>query len=63
MPELYIAPEHRVPNVDFDDDTDYREYFWEKSSLKYKLMKLIGSFYIYNTPEGVAKHSNIEIKK
>lgn len=62
MPELCIAPEHRVPNVDWDDKTDYREYFWEKSSLKYKLMQLIGSFYIYNTPEGVAKHSNIKIK-
>lgn len=62
MPELYIAPEHRVPNVDWDDKTDYRQYHWEKNSLKYKLMQLIGSFYIYNTPEGVAKHSNIEIK-
>lgn len=62
MPELYVAPEHRVPNVDWDDKTDYREFFWEKNSLKYKLMQLIGSFYIYNTPEGVAKHSNIQIK-
>ena len=62
MPELYIAPEHRVPNKDWDDKTDYREFFWKKDSLKYKLMQLIGSFYIYNTPEGVAKHSNIQIK-
>lgn len=62
MPELYIAPEHRVPNKDWNDKTDYREYIWEKDSLKFKLMKLIGSFYIYNTPEGVAKHSNIQIK-
>lgn len=62
MPELYIAPEHRVPNKDWDDKTDYREFFWEKNSLKYKLMQLIGSFYIYNTPEGVAKHSDIQIK-
>jgi len=62
MPELYIAPEHRVPNRDWDDKTDYREFFWEKNSLKYKLMQLIGTFYIYNTPEGVAKHSNIQIK-
>ncbi len=62
MPELYIAPEHRIPNKDWNDKTDYREYFWKKDSIKFKLMKLIGSFYIYNTPEGVAKHSNIQIK-
>ncbi len=63
MPEQYTAPEHIMPNVDFDDPTDYREFFWEKESIKYKLMKLIGSFYIYKTPEGVAKHSNIAIKE
>lgn len=62
MPELYIAPEHRVPNVDPDDDTDYREYHWEKDSLGYKLMSLIGNFYIYKNPEGVARHSKISIK-
>lgn len=62
MPELYIAPEHRIPNKDWNDKTDYREYIWEKDSIKFKLMKLIGSFYIYNSPEGVAKHSNIKIK-
>ncbi len=63
MPELYIAPEHRYPQRKFkEDDKDYREYHWEKDSLKYKLMKLIGSFYIYETPEGVAKQSNIVIK-
>ncbi|MDB5179426.1 MAG: hypothetical protein JWN12_58 [Candidatus Saccharibacteria bacterium] len=62
MPELYVAPEFRMPNKDMDDKTDHREYFWEKDSLKYKLMKLIGSFYIYNTPEGVAKQSDITIK-
>ena len=62
MPEMYLAPEHRVPNVDFDDPTDYRVFRWHKDSLGYKLMSLIGSFYIYETPEGVAKHSNIEIK-
>lgn len=62
MPELYIAPEHRVPNADLDDDTDYREYHWEKDSLGYKLMSLIGNFYIYQNPEGVARHSNIHIK-
>ena len=62
MPELYVAPEHRVPRVDWDDKTDYRQYFWEKNSLKYKLMSLIGSFYIYGSPEGVAKMSEIEIR-
>lgn len=63
MPELYIAPEHRYPQRKFkEDDKDYREYIWEKDSLKYKLMQLIGSFYIYDTPEGVAKQSNITIK-
>jgi len=62
MPELYIAPEYRIPNKDSNDKADHREYFWEKDSLKYKLMNLIGTFYIYNTPEGVAKQSNIKIK-
>lgn len=61
MPELYIPPEHRAPYTDFDDPTDYREFRWHKDSLGYKLMSLIGSFYIYQTPEGVAKHSKISI--
>lgn len=63
LPELYTAPEHQMPNIEFDDPNDYRQFYWKKSSLKYKLMQLIGSFYIYNTPEGVARHSKIEIKK
>lgn len=63
LPELYVAPEHQMPNVEFDDPNDYRQFSWSKSSLKYKLMELIGSFHVYGTAEGVAKHSRIEIKK
>jgi hypothetical protein len=62
IPELYIAPEHQMPNIEFDDPNDYREYFWKKNSIEYKLMELIGSFYIYETPQGVARHSKIQIK-
>jgi hypothetical protein len=59
LPEVYVEPKHTHK----DDGKDYREFYWEKSSLKYKLMTLIGSFYIYKTPEAVAEHSNITIKK
>lgn len=61
MPELYVPPKHRIPYKDFNDHTDYRQFRWHKDSLGYKLMSLIGSFYIYETPEGVAKQSNISI--
>lgn len=60
-PELYIAPENSYMVRGFDDDTDYREFRWKKDSLGYKLMNLIGNFSSYDTPEGVAKRSNIEV--
>jgi hypothetical protein len=37
-------------------------FYWEKNSLGYKLTQLIGSFYIYDSIEGVARISKIEIR-
>lgn len=59
LPEVYVAPEHRHKH----DDNDYREFYWHKNSLGYKLMNLIGSFYSYKTPERVASMSNIKIEE
>lgn len=62
LPEIFIPEKYKLPNRIIGDGKDYREFYWEKNSLKYKLMNLIGSFHIYDTPEGVARHSDITIK-
>lgn len=62
LPEIFIPEKYKLPNRIIGDGKDYREFYWVKNSLKYKLMSLIGSFYIYETPEGVARHSDITIK-
>lgn len=62
LPEIFIPEKYKLPNRIIGDGKDYREFYWVKNSLEYKLMSLIGSFYIYETPEGVARHSDIIIK-
>lgn len=39
------------------------EYFWNLNSIEVKACRVIGSYYIYETLEGVAKHSKIELVK
>lgn len=36
-------------------------YYWERDSLEYKIGKIIGEFYIYNSLEGIANKSDISI--
>ncbi|MDQ5982595.1 MAG: hypothetical protein QG549_592 [Patescibacteria group bacterium] len=61
LPETFIPEKYKLPTRIIGDG-EYREFYWEKNSLKYKLMSLIGSFDTYQTPEGVAKRSDITIK-
>lgn len=64
-----------MPKVELDAAKNYWEnkdlyggsyknvhYFWEKKSLDFKLMQLIGKFYIYKTPEEIGRISKIEIR-
>jgi len=44
------------------DDNDKAKYYWEKSSLNFKVGRIIGEYYIYNSLKGIAQHSKIEIK-
>ena len=37
-------------------------FFWNKNSLEYKIGLIIGQYYIYNSIEGIAKKSNVEIR-
>ncbi len=59
-----VLPKIHVDKADLlkHDGVDRRVFYWEKDSLGFKLMKLVGNFYIYETPENVAKKSKIEIR-
>lgn len=48
-----------MPEVRIKDDK--RIFYWNKNSLEFKIGELIGSFYIYENMEGVAKMSKIGI--
>ena len=52
-----------VPLTKFiNNGNGIRKYYWEKNSLDFKIGKIIGEFYIYNSIEEIAKRSKIEIK-
>jgi hypothetical protein len=47
-------------------DIEYKEgvenvFYWDKNSIGYKVMKIIGEYYIYESIEGVANQSGIKI--
>ena len=39
-----------------------RIFYWSRNSLDYKLGKVVGDFYIYESMEGIARMSNIRIE-
>lgn len=49
-----------IPNRSYESEE--MEYYWYENSLEFKVMRLIGSFYIYNDPYGVARMSGIKIQ-
>jgi len=49
-----------LPQIEFSDNK--QEFYWDKKSIDYKIGKIIGHFYIYNSLEGVAQMSKIEIR-
>ena len=49
-----------LPDIEFRGNKRY--YYWDKNSIGYKIMKIVGEYYIYNNIEGVAKRSRIIIK-
>jgi hypothetical protein len=42
-------------------DDDSVQYFWNLNSIEVKVCRVIGSYYIYETLERVAKHSKVEL--
>ena len=49
-----------LPERVYDGDKLY--YFWERKSLAFKVSNIIGQYDIYNSIEGIAGRSKIEIK-
>jgi len=58
LPEIDLAEEHRYKL----DHVDRRTFYWNRNSLGYKLMSVVGEFYIYQDAEGVAQVTGIEIR-
>jgi hypothetical protein len=58
-----VLPRFDINNSNYDVKEDNRIFYWITDSLDYKLMKLIGFFYAYETPEAIAKRSKIELRK
>lgn len=55
----YFVP---MPEIEFKDE-DERSFYWEKSSLIYKVAKIISKFYpMYPTFESFAERADIEIR-
>src|SRR3990170_371905 len=48
-----------VPVPEIAQENDRRIYLWNKNSLEYKIGKVIGTFYIYESLEGIGRRSNI----
>lgn len=49
-----------LPDLKLLDDESV-EYFWNLNSLEVKVCRVVGSYYIYNNLEGVAKRSKIKV--
>lgn len=47
------------PDIEYKDEE--RLFYWDKNSISYKVMKIIGEYYIYDNIEGVAERSKIKI--
>lgn len=50
-----------IPEVRHKNGSDDREFYWSSSSLRVQICNHIGSYYIYDNLEGVAKVSGIVI--
>ena len=49
-----------LPDIEYKKEE--RFFYWDQNSLGFKVMKIIGDFYIYKNIEGVAKMSKIDIR-
>lgn len=50
-----------LPKIITNHYSNKPRYEWNRKSLDFKLAKIIGRYYIYETIEGIAKISNIQI--
>lgn len=51
-----------VPLPEINSNNDQISYYWERNSLEFKVGRIVGEYYIYNSLEGIAERSKIEIK-
>jgi hypothetical protein len=49
-----------LPDIEYKKEE--RFFYWSRNSLGFKIMKIIGDFYIYESIESVAEKSSIEIR-
>lgn len=51
-----------VPLPEQETENNKIKYYWKKHSLQFKVGRVIGHYYIYDSLEGVARQSKIEIR-
>jgi len=51
-----------LPKTEVNRQNSEINYIWDRNSLEFKVGRIIGEYYIYNSLEGVAERSKIEIK-